>query len=166
MSILSGILALDTLVRSAGTLLNHVAKPRAAGASVALPKGNFLNVLEQTIGAKIVAQNDFDGNGSISASEFQGAKSEFKILDADGDGKLTAPEINARYGALLAHRQSESMVNRMMALSDFDSSGGLDNSEMGMTPEEFSVLDVDGDGQLVPVELMQLFTQRGEIRAS
>lgn len=164
MSILSGIFPLDALIQTASTLIGQIGKARAAKAALASNEGTFSKVIEQSVGAKLVAQRDIDGNGFIDAAEFNGRKSEFNILDVNGDGKLTAQEISARYGVLLAHRQSESIVNRTMVLSDFDMSGGLSRSEMGVSAKEFSALDSNGDGELVRAELMQALAQRGGIR--
>lgn len=162
MSLLSGIFPLDTIIRTVGDVVSQIGRARAVKAASAPTDSAFSRVIEQSLGARTIAQGDIDGDGSIDASEFGGPKNEFSILDANGDGKLSAAEIDARYGALLAHRQSETLVDGKMALSDFDMNGTLNRSEMGMSAKEFAQLDRDGDGELSRGELLRAFTIRGE----
>ncbi|MAN79989.1 MAG: hypothetical protein CMM77_12895 [Rhodospirillaceae bacterium] len=48
--------------------------------------------------AKIMGDMDADGDGRISAEEWQRKPKRFKRLDTDGDGFLTMAELRARFG--------------------------------------------------------------------
>ncbi|MEP0338750.1 MAG: peptidoglycan DD-metalloendopeptidase family protein [Alphaproteobacteria bacterium] len=63
----------------------------------------MLSLLAQTAAAqdkaaKVMGDMDADGDGRISAEEWQRKPKRFKRLDTDGDGFLTMAELRARFG--------------------------------------------------------------------
>lgn len=105
---------------------------------------------------------DTDGNGSISRSEAEAAKSwvagQFDKLDADKDGQLTRDEMMAarREG----HEHVREHVVERFKTADVNSDGGIDLAEaqtgMPKLAEKFSTVDTNNDGKVTPEELRAL----------
>ena len=121
--------------------------------------------------AKIISNEDKNGDGKISASESALDSTRFNELDADSDGMITSEELvssvkqNEKLGNGMTGVQgmqgpppppppdSSQMASDIMESSDTDGNGVLSVSETGLSSEEFSILDTDGDGSVTTDEL-------------
>jgi hypothetical protein len=96
---------------------------------------SFQQALQESLGARILAARDANGDGVLSANEFPGDAALFSAWDADQDGKLSSAELDA--GARLS---------RQWQLLDSDRDGSLTQHEIGATHEVFRAMDSDHDG--------------------
>jgi Ca2+-binding EF-hand superfamily protein len=108
---------------------------------------------------------DADGDGEISASEIDGAVAALKKLDKNSDGKLTMDELMPEgMPGFGGPANPEEMVARMMA-ADVNGDGFIDESEM---PERMKPMltraDADKDGKLSKEELMKMVSEMGPRR--
>jgi len=87
-------------------------------------------------------QMDTDGDGKISAGEWQGPAEAFKRLDADNDGYVTREELNQ------LRRQNG---NRGAAM-DANKDGKITRDEWKGRAEAFDRLDANKDGSITPDE--------------
>jgi Ca2+-binding EF-hand superfamily protein len=97
----------------------------------------FQQVLQQTLGTRVVGRYDTDGDGALARSEFRGDGALFDLWDANSDGLLSAGEIDA--GAKLL---------RQFRLLDSDADSQLTRHEFGASPDAFSAIDADGDRRI------------------
>ncbi|WP_102107052.1 EF-hand domain-containing protein [Oceaniglobus roseus] len=73
---------------------------------------------------------DSDGNGQITASDLEAyAAARFAEADTDGNGSLSAEELTARAMAR-AQERAERMTTRMLNTRDIDGDGALSREEM------------------------------------
>lgn len=99
---------------------------------------------------------DADGDGRISAAEAEalgpaGSGDRFAMLDTDSDGYITRDELRNLPGAIRERR------GELFAQADTDGDGALSLAEIqavrpGITAEQFSRMDANGDGLLSPDE--------------
>jgi hypothetical protein len=76
-------------------------------------------------------------------------------MDADGDGRVTAAEMDASHGAMSGGSGSARMSSvEKIEVIDTDKDGVLTASEHASgSRERFAKMDGDGDGSLTPAEL-------------
>lgn len=88
------------------------------------------------------AEMDADGDGKVTAPEIEAHRAaRFAAADANGDGKLSVEEMaNARA------EQRKERFGRMIAKLDKDGDGQLSAEEMPMRGARMMRLDTDGDG--------------------
>lgn len=107
---------------------------------------------------------DADGDGELSASEIEGAVAALKKLDKNSDGKLSGEELMPpgmpALGPMAGPLDPEEMVSRMMA-ADANRDGLLDKTELPPPMQPMLArADSDGDGKLSKEELTQFAKQR------
>lgn len=124
------------------------------------------------------AQEDLDGDESLSVEEFGGPEELFSEIDADGDGLLTEQEMQSHHEAKMAEgppadamgmaggMTPEEIAGRILAEMDSDEDGGLSISELGVSDNIFAEADTDGDGIIsqaeLEVTLQDLASQRAD----
>jgi len=95
-SILKGVRSIVDTWRGLRQATRTGARPRAVAQASTVAAGTAAkssgSIMDRLI-VEFIEQHDADGNGSLSAAEFGGAKEVFSILDADGDGSLTGAEL-------------------------------------------------------------------------
>ena len=99
---------------------------------------------------KMFERLDSDGNGSISANEFnvpEDRPSPEMRMDANGDGVLTCDEV-----AAATEQRSEEALERFDSV-DTDGNGAIDNDERRLSL--FNRMDADGDGELTKREIVK-----------
>lgn len=112
-------------------------------------KRGFQNMIEKI---------DTDKSGSISLEEFANLGTG-KMISADknGDGILTADEIQAEMEAERERRRLERMTRRL----DIDGDGTVTVAELkNMQAKRFAVLDLNSDGSLSRDELRKIRKKR------
>jgi Ca2+-binding EF-hand superfamily protein len=111
------------------------------------------------MGSPVINALDADGDGEISAKELENATAALKKLDTDKDGKLSAAELRPAIGR--GPGGTEAMVARFMAF-DTDKDGKVSKAEL---PERFQALmdrgDLNKDGFLDREELAKLTPPAG-----
>ncbi len=118
-----------------------------------------------------------DGASSASQSEF--AKIIMAQLDTDGDGKISAEEmqdaadkVKNALGQLndisSKMRASKGQASAATIISQLDANGNssLDITETGLTQEAFSKIDSDGNGQIAKDELTSLIDKAKGAKSS
>lgn len=118
-------------------------------------------------GIPVIAAIDADGDGTVSAAEIDGASKALKALDKNGDGKLSEDETRPSFGGGPGGfgggfgGNPEAMVTRIME-SDKNKDGKLSKDEM---PERmqpmFDRADADKDGFVTKEELTKSIPQGG-----
>jgi hypothetical protein len=99
---------------------------------------------------------DTDGDGVISADEIEAAATALKSLDHDGDGQLTRAELGPPPPP---PREEEGEnghpppVPPVIHVLDSDHDGSISAQEMGNSAQSLASLDRDSDGILSPREL-------------
>jgi hypothetical protein len=96
-------------------------------------------------------------DGGITAEKHAAAANKrFELMDKDGNGKITAAEINSSHGAesIVWANQPESPAEKIRNL-DANRDGVLTVSEYSVGSQKmFHMLDVDSNGVLTPAEMM------------
>ncbi|MGN6547148.1 MAG: EF-hand domain-containing protein [Aureliella sp.] len=116
----------------------------------------------------LMAALDADGDGEISASEIDGAVAALKKLDKNSDGKLTTEELlpegmRGPFGPGGPNfPELEEVINRMM-MADTNGDGFIDQDEM---PERMKTMllprvDANKDGKISKEELTKMAAQMG-----
>ena len=124
-------------------------------------KTPFSDVLQESLGSRLVKQWDADGNGALSVSEFGGSAAAFAHLDRDGDGALRAGELDAGLARAQFQRRAQSLTNAAMRLYDSDNDGVLTAAEFGRDAKLFEAIDANGDGNIDGDELLGAFMRKG-----
>ena len=108
---------------------------------------------------QMIEKIDTDKSGSISMEEFINlGAGKMVSADKDGDGILTADEIQAGMEAERQRRRLERMTRRL----DIDGDGTVTVAELKeMQAKKFAVLDVNSDGSLSEDELKKIRKKRG-----
>ncbi len=106
-----------------------------------------------------VTLKEAEGNadGGISAEKHAStAAKRFEMMDKNGDGKITAAEINSSHGAesIVWANHPESSAEKIRNL-DTNRDGVLTVSEYSSGSQKmFRILDADGNGVLTPEEML------------
>ena len=120
---------------------------------------------DHSVGERMVAKLDKNGDGGISANELAGSKrgrrmsvEKFDKIDVDNNSQLSAKEINTYADNRRGNRPSfgDRVVNRF----DKDNDGGVSIEELAksrvgrrMSAEKFTSIDTDSDSKLAAAEL-------------
>ena len=151
MSILAGMIPVGIALNAASKLIHSRGNPS---------KTHFSDVLQESLGSRLVKQWDVDGDRALSLSEFGGAATAFEQLDRDGDGALTAGELDAGLAQARFERRAHSLSNAAMRLYDSDNDGALTAAEFGRDEGLFAAVDADGDGRIDRDELLRAYMKQ------
>jgi len=135
--------------------------------------------------SNIIAEEDTDGDGMISADESRVDSDIFTEIDTDGDGLLTADELEASFEAMEPPKgggmqgmrgmgmqgmqgpppmgqppSASEMASNIIAEEDTDGDGVLSATESKADSDIFGKFDADGDGVLTVDELEAHFKER------
>ncbi len=105
-------------------------------------------------GGGFVERLDRDGDGRVSADEFDGPAEHFSDLDKDGDGHLSeneapqGPPPGRRQGGQGGQGRQGGGPGGFIERLDHDGDGRVSRDEFDGPTEHFSDLDRDGDGYL------------------
>lgn len=124
-------------------------------------KTPFSDVLQESLGSRLVKQWDADGDGTLSVSEFGGSATAFAHFDRDGDGVLKAGELDAGLARAQFQRRAQSLTDAAMRLYDFDNDGTLTAAEFGQDAKLFEAIDANGDGNIDRDELLGAYMRKG-----
>jgi len=112
---------------------------------------------------------DENGDGKISADEFQGAENMFARLDANGDGELTQDEMRAPRAGAQGVREAGNFEQRwqwMLNNWDANNDGQISQDEFQGPQEAFGRLDADGDGAITMREARRALQGRQRQQAA
>jgi hypothetical protein len=102
-------------------------------------------------------ESEGNADGGISAAKHAAtAGKRFEMMDRDGNGKITAAEIDASHGAesIVWANHPESPAEKIRNL-DTNRDGVLTVSEYSAGSQKmFRILDTDGNGVLTPSEML------------
>ena len=90
---------------------------------------------------------DLDGDGIISAAEIDAASESLRALDANGDGMLTADEVGGPFRYPDGPRSSA-----IVRILDLDGDGVIAAEDIADAPARLRRLDRHGKGHLVPAD--------------
>jgi Ca2+-binding EF-hand superfamily protein len=113
---------------------------------------------EFVVGAMVLKALDADGDGEISASEIEGAAKALAKFDKNGDGKLGRDELLSQVPRPVANRPAEGRPGAgiLFRLKDADANGdGKISKEEAPEPFQrvFDRIDGNSDGQLDEEEI-------------
>lgn len=147
--------------------------------------------MDSTLSAEIMKAKDSDESGSMSASELGLSSTQLSEFDTNGDGEVSAEELTAGLKAQREKMQTQ-MANQMMQsgqmgmlqasmgqgmdLSKLDSKmsqdiisekdanedGVLSAEELGVSEDNLSAVDTDGDGSVSEAELTAALASKRE----
>lgn len=140
MSILAAILPIGVAAKVASSLFSR----RAARD----PSVDFSQVLQESFGARMIAQYDTDADGKISAAEFAGDDDSFARWDLNADGTVSSSEIDTALSAAEQWR-----------LRDSNADGALTRGESGLAHGAFAAMDADGDYKVSQREFLRAYGQ-------
>lgn len=92
---------------------------------------------------------DADGDGKLSRTEIYAFADKVADADADGDGYVTKTEAREKFHERVASRR----VDRFMGRHDADKDGKVTRQEFPGDDERFARMDKNGDGVITPDEL-------------
>lgn len=103
----------------------------------------------------------------------------FKIIDGDGDGKITKSELTALLSRVGADPISEEEIDLMLSEVDRENDGSISLEKLGsigsaLEPapcqaellETFNFFDTDHDGKITAEELLNVFSSIGDGRCT
>jgi len=152
MSILASAVPVSMALNMASKLIHSRGNPA---------KTDFSDVLQESLGARLVKQWDADGDRTLSLSEFGGAASAFAQFDRNGDGALTAGELDAGLAHAQFQRRAHALTDTVMRLHDSNNDGVLTAAELGRGEELFSDIDANRDGHIDRDELLRAYLRHG-----
>lgn len=147
--------------------------------------------MDSTLSTEIMKAKDSDESGSLSASELGLSSTQLSEFDTNGDGEVSAEELTAGLKAQREKMQAQ-MSNQMMQsgqmgmlqasmgqgmdLSKLDSKmsqdiisekdanedGVLSAEELGVSEDNLSAVDTDGDGSVSEAELTAALASKRE----
>ncbi len=162
----------------------------ASALSGALSSANA-EEMDSTLSTEIMKAKDSDESGSLSASELGLSSTQLSEFDTNGDGEVSAEELTAGLKAQREKMQAQ-MANQMMQsgqmgmlqasmgqgmdLSKLDSKmsqdiisekdanedGVLSAEELGVSEDNLSAVDTDGDGSVSEAELTAALASKRE----
>lgn len=122
------------------------------------------------------AASAYIGSQLISKSEKEKLGKIFKLLDKNGDGKLSKDEIHDGYEEHFGKLLNEDELDKLFFDVDTDKSGFIDYSEFivatmsskkNMSEDKltaaFKIFDKDGNGTISPAELKEVLSATGQI---
>ncbi|GAB4851690.1 hypothetical protein Ancab_031094 [Ancistrocladus abbreviatus] len=128
-----------------------------------------------------VLQPALGGSGELSFSDAASGDLyfAFKLIDRDGDGKITKRELEALFSRIGASPPSEEEIAAMMREIDVDGDGCISleefeaiseafrpASDLAELRETFEVFDADHDGKITAEELLEVFSAIGDERCT
>ena len=152
MSIVAAMIPVGVALNMASKLIHSRGNPA---------KTHFSDVLQESLGSRLVKQWDVDGDRALSVSEFGGSATAFARLDRDGDGALTAGELDAGLARVQFQRRANALADAAMRLRDSDNDGTLTAAEFGRDEELFAAVDANGDGRIDRDELLRAYMHEG-----
>jgi Ca2+-binding EF-hand superfamily protein len=101
---------------------------------------------------------DTNGDGKISADEWTAAHKEmFSKMDTNGDGKISVDEMKAdleKHQKMMAKPGAKEMISEKVKMMDTNNDGYISEDEfMASSKTMFDKLDTDHDGYLTKSEL-------------
>ena len=99
----------------------------------------------------MLAQDDQDADGKVSAEEFSGPQELFDRLDQDGDGYIDTSEGQQ---TMRANGRGNRVPGRFQQ-DDANGDGEVSRSEFSGPSDHFDRLDLDGDGAIQESEAQQ-----------
>jgi Ca2+-binding EF-hand superfamily protein len=113
---------------------------------------------------RLLDHSDRDGDGAISADEFNGPGHAFSRLDADANGILTEEEVLDAASRMRQRRAEDGQRHgqvdprarwqRMMEQWDADESGTISEDEFRGPDHAFARIDADGNGEITEDEAL------------
>ncbi|GMH29407.1 hypothetical protein Nepgr_031250 [Nepenthes gracilis] len=129
----------------------------------------------QEITCEILGEWSDDASGDINEELVEA----FKLIDRDGDGKITKDELEVLFGQVGKAPPSEKEIVAMLSELDRDGDGCISLEEFGAISsvfgpasdsaelrEAFNVFDADHDGKITAEELLNVFTAIGGERCT
>ncbi|ADK86541.1 putative signal transduction protein with EFhand domain protein [Desulfarculus baarsii DSM 2075] len=107
---------------------------------------------------EMLSELDVDASGDLSLEESGLSEEQFTSLDVDGDGVLTESD----HEALLSQMQGRFGGGQPPidpASLDTDENGEISEEESGLSSEEFTAMDIDGDGVLTEADFEAMKAQ-------
>ena len=104
---------------------------------------------------------DTNKDGFVDRKEWAaGQEARFKLLDTNGDGKLTKDELFVGNGTPPSDRQIRSQAT-YFGLLDADKDGGVSKAEfMAQAERNFARCDLDKDGRITTAECRQALRRK------
>jgi calcium-dependent protein kinase len=115
----------------------------------------------------------------VSREQTKTLTESFKVLDADGNGRLSKMELIAGYKKTMPEMEAEELVQKVMESCDADGSGFIDYSEFIVASMNlqtllskqnlqaaFQAFDRDGSGKISMAELKEMLGGVGDGRDS
>lgn len=151
MDVLGGLSILRSGIRMARNLIPD--KAQSSGKAFAVTGS-------ESPGTQLIGARDGDGDGQLTLSEFGASGRLFERLDRDGNGLLTATEIDEGVVEIHQSRRMERAISSYMELHDSDHDSVLNSAESGIENDVFGLIDINGDGFLNRGELTSGYRQQ------
>jgi hypothetical protein len=106
------------------------------------------------LGRSLLAQAvDADGDGALGTAEMENAATALRKLDKNGDGKLTADELDDLTTLAGPDGRKRRPGGPLMRVLDTDRDGELSADEINSDPAALQAADQNKDGRLTPDEV-------------